>query len=135
MRILVDTSAWVDHINAHDSTVARALADLLAGDDDICTCGVIVAEVLQGLRRFSGYERVREGFEHLTFLEAGGMKLYVRAAEIYRSLRQRGITVRSTIDCLIVAIAEANRCHLLHRDEDLRRITESDVVDLPTWPG
>lgn len=134
MRILVDTSAWVDHINAHDSAAARALSDLLAGDDDICTCGVIVAEVLQGLRRPSGYKRVREGFEDLTFLQPRGIELYVRAAEIYRLLRKRGVTVRSTIDCLIVAIAEKNRCHILHRDTDLQRIAESGVADLPSWP-
>jgi predicted nucleic acid-binding protein len=135
LRVLVDTSAWVDHINGHDSAAARGLAELLAGDDDICTCGVIVAEVLQGLRRPTGYKRVREGFEDLTFLRAGDMKVYVRAAEIFRELRAHGVTVRSTIDCLIVALAEANRCYLLHRDVDLRRIAESGLVDLPDFPA
>ncbi len=134
MRILVDTSAWVDHINEHDSETARALAHLLAGEDDICTCGVIVAEVLQGLRRPAGYKRIREGFEDLTFLQPDGIHPYVRAAEIYRTLRKRGVTVRSTIDCLIAALAEANRCHLLHRDADLQRIVESDVVAIPRLP-
>ena len=135
MRVLVDTSAWVDLINEHESPESLALADLLAGDDDICTCGVIVAEVLQGLRRPSSYARVRDGFEHLTFLDPSGMPLYVRAAEIYQTLRKRGRTVRSTIDCLIAAIAEENGCHLLHRDSDLREIADSGVVDLPAWPG
>ena len=135
LRVLVDTSAWVDLINAHESPEAAALADLLAGDDDICTCGVIVAEVLQGLRRPAGYARVRDSFADLTFLAPAGMDLYVRAAEIYRALRKRGLTVRSTVDCLIAAIAEENRCHLLHRDRDLARIAESGVVDLPRWPG
>ena len=135
MRVLVDTSAWVDLINGHESPTAAALSDLLAGDDDICTCGVVVAEVLQGLRRPKSYERVRDGFVDLTFLEPSGMQLYVRAAEIYRTLRKRGRTVRSTIDCVIAAIAEENRCHLLHRDSDLREIAESGVVDLPAWPA
>ena len=134
MRVLVDTSVWVDLINAHESREAAALADLLAGDDDVCTCGVIVAEVLQGLRRPAGYGRVREGFADLTFLAPDGMRLYARAADIYRTLRRRGRTVRSKIDCLIAAIAEEYRCHLLHRDKDLREISESGAVDLPQWP-
>jgi len=134
LKVLVDTSAWVDHINAHDSPEALALGELLAGDADICTCGVIVAEVLQGLRNPSSYARVRDGLADLTFLDPTGVELYVRAAEIFRALRKRGRTVRSTIDCLIVAIAEANRCLLLHRDADLRVIAESGVVDLPIWP-
>ncbi len=135
MRVLVDTSVWVDHINAHDSDEALALAHLLVGEDDVCTCGVVVAEVLQGLRRRSGYGRVRDGFADLTFLEPSGMELYVHAADIFRTLRKSGITVRSTIDCLIAAIAQENRCFVLHRDADLRRIIESGVVDLPRWPG
>ncbi len=135
MRVLVDTSAWVDLINDFASPEAQALSDLLAGDVDICTCGVIVAEVLQGLRRPSSFKRVRNGFEDLTFLEPSGRELYVRAAEIYRMLRKRGTTVRSTIDCVIAAIAEENRCYVLARDSDLRLITESGAVDLPAWPA
>jgi len=46
----------------------------------------------------------------------------------------RGRAVRSTIDCLVAAIAEENRCHLLHRDADLYEIADSGVVDLPRWP-
>ena len=135
MKVLVDASVWADFFNGYDSPEADALAALLAGDDDICTCGVVVAEVLQGLRRAATYERIRSGFEDLTFLEPSGLALYVRAAEIYRALRQLGRTVRSTIDCLIATIAEENRCHLLHRDSDLREITSSGVVDLPAWLG
>jgi predicted nucleic acid-binding protein len=135
VRVLVDTSVWVDLINGHESPEAAALADLLAGEDDICTCGVVVAEVLQGLRRPRGYARVRDGFADLTFLEPSGMALYVRAAEIFRALRKRGQTVRSTIDCVIAAIAEEHRCHLLARDRDLREIAASGVVDLPSWPA
>ena len=91
--------------------------------------------LLQGLRRPSSFKRVRNGFEDLTFLEPAGCELYVRAAEIYRMLRQRGNTVRSTIDCVIAAIAEENRCYVLARDSDLRLIIESGAVDLPAWPA
>ncbi len=50
MKVLVDTSAWVDFLNKHESAVASALAELLQGQDDICTCGLVVTEVFQGLR-------------------------------------------------------------------------------------
>jgi predicted nucleic acid-binding protein len=135
LRVLVDTSVWIDLINEHDSAQARALADLLAGEDDVCTCGVIFAEVLQGLRRQSSYDRVRGGFADLTLLEPQGLREYERAAALYRELRGRGVRVRSTIDCLIAALAERHRCLLLHRDRDLDAIAGSGLVDLPVWPG
>ena len=54
--------------------------------------------------------------------------MYFRAAETYRSLRQRGRTVRSTVDCLIAAIAEESGCHVLARDRDLDLVLSSGLV-------
>ena len=51
MSVLVDTSAWVDCLNGFSPPAADALADLLEGDEDIFTCGIVVAEVFQGPRR------------------------------------------------------------------------------------
>ena len=54
MRVLVDTSAWVGFLNGFPSPAADAVAELLQGDDDVCTCGIVVAEVFQGLPRDRG---------------------------------------------------------------------------------
>jgi len=128
VRVLVDTSAWVEFLNGHESPERDAIVRLLKGDDDICTCGVVVAEVLQGLKREHGRSRIRDFFAQMTFLEAAGMAPYVRAAELHRSLRRRGVTVRSTIDCLIAVLAEENECTLLARDRDISTILASGFV-------
>lgn len=39
LKVLVDTSAWVDFLSGHPSKEAAALASLIASDDEICTCG------------------------------------------------------------------------------------------------
>jgi hypothetical protein len=128
LRVLVDTSAWVDFLNGHASPAADALAELLAGDDEVCTCGIVVAEVFQGLRRAEGRAAIRRSFEDLAFLEPSGMPLYLRAAALYRGLRERGKTVRSTVDCIIAALAEENDCSVLARDRDMDVILESGLV-------
>ena len=133
MRVLVDTSAWVDFLNGHPSPEGTALAEMVAGEQELCTCGIIVAEIFQGLRRDDTRREIATLFRQLTFLEASGIDLYFRAAEIYRSLRQKGRTVRSTIDCLIAAVAEENRCHVLARDRDLKGILISGVVRASLW--
>lgn len=133
MRVLVDTSAWVEFLNAHASPEREAVVRLLEGEDDVCTCGVIVAEVLQGLRRDRGRSGIRDFFAEMTFLEAVGMAPYVRAADLYRSLRRRGTTVRSTIDCLIAVLAEENDCAVLARDRDISTILASGLVAVRPW--
>ncbi|HLE84804.1 MAG TPA: PIN domain nuclease, partial [Thermoanaerobaculia bacterium] len=106
MRVLVDTSAWADYLNGHPTAEREALRELIAGDDDLFTCGVVVAEVFQGLRKEKGREELADLFRQLGFLEPDGIDAYFRAATLYRDLRARGVTVRSTIDCLIAVLAE-----------------------------
>ena len=133
MRVLVDTSAWADFLNGFPSPAADALAELLRGDDDVCTCGIVVAEVFQGLRRHEGRDAIRRSFEDLIFLEPSGIRLYLRAAELYRSLRERGRTVRSTVDCIIAATAEDAGCALLARDRDMDAIIDSGLLKAARW--
>ena len=135
MKVLVDTSAWVDFLNGFPSPAADALDDLLRGDDDVCTCGIVVAEVFQGLRRNRGREAIRRSIENMIFLEPPGSRLYFRAAEIFRSLRERGTTVRSTVDCIIAAIAEDGGCALLARDRDMDAILDSGLLKTRRWPS
>ena len=133
MRVLVDTSAWADFLNGFPSPVADALAGLLRGDDDVCTCGIVVAEVFQGLRREEGRDAIRRSFEDLIFLEPPGIGLYLRAAELYRGLRERGTTVRSAVDCIIAAIGEDGGCALLARDRDMDAILDSGLLKAGRW--
>lgn len=135
MRILVDTSAWVDFLNGYSSAERQAVADLIASDHEICTCGVVVAEVFQGLRKSRERPRFSDLFRDLTFLEPVGIDDYFRAADLYRALRERGITIRSTIDCLIAIIAAEHRCSILARDQDMDMILDSNLLEASRWPA
>lgn len=134
LKILIDTSVWADFFNGYQSPQERELTRLIEGDDEICTCGVVVSEVFQGFRREKGRAGVMLLFRALSFLEPTGIETYFRAAEVFRSLRARGVTVRSTIDCLIAVIAEENACDVLARDRDLDRILRSGFLKARSWP-
>lgn len=135
MKVLVDTSAWVDYLNAHPSPERLAVRQLLWTQEEICTCGVVVAEVFQGLRLDRTRTEIAALFRELPLLEPDGFDLYFRAAEIYRAMRERGYTVRSTIDCLIAVLAEAHGAAILARDRDLSAILDSGLLDVKRWPG
>ena len=134
MRVLVDTSVWADFFNDYPSPEQRALADLFTRDDEICTCGVVVAEVFQGLRKEKGRSELSDLFRDLTYLETTGIELYFRAADLYRALRQRGKTIRSTIDCVIAVLAEEHGCAVLARDGDMEMILGSGLLTVGGWP-
>lgn len=133
MKVLVDTSVWADFSNGYPSPEEKTLSRLIAGDDEIFTCGVIVAEVFQGLRRDKGRAEIVRLFRELVFVEPTGMETYLRAADVYRALRRRGVTVRSTIDCLIAVLAEENECSVLARDRDLQTVLASGLLKARSW--
>jgi len=103
------------------------LADFVRRDQ-IAVCGTIIQEVLQGAR--SGTLRdTQETLLHMHLVDLPlPLNRFEYAAEIYRSLRVRGITIRSPNDCLIAASAILNRIELLHADRDFDYI--ADITNL-----
>ena len=123
MIVLVDTTVWIDFFAARSSDHVMALDNLIRNREDICICGIILTEVLQGIRKDSQFKKTRELFNNLLFLPMP-YPVFLRAAEIYRSLRRKGITLRKSVDCIIASVAIENNIPLLHNDEDFKAIEE-----------
>jgi predicted nucleic acid-binding protein len=132
--VLVDTSAWVDFVNGHPSPEADALERLLREEAEVLTCGVVAAEFLQGIRDPASLEVLERHFRDMEWLSPMEPDTYLAAASLYRRLRSRGITIRSTIDCLIAQLADENDVLLLSKDRDLRLILESDLLAVRALP-
>ncbi len=56
------------------------------------------------------------------------MRSFERAADIYRSLRRKGITIRKPIDCMIAAVAIENGLLLLHNDRDFDELARHTAL-------
>ena len=117
MMVLVDTSVWIDFFSASPHPHVRALENLIVEREDICICGTILTEVLQGIREDSEFNQTRDLFANLIFLPLQ-YHVFLRSAEIYRNLRRNGITVRTPVDCMIAAVALEHDMFLLHNDKD-----------------
>jgi predicted nucleic acid-binding protein len=120
---LVDTTVWIDFLAGRPTRHVAALEGLIEDRDDLCLCGVILTEVLQGIRDPKELDRTATAFESLIFLPMSRETFYL-AADLYRSLRRRGITVRKSVDCMIAAVALENDVQLLHNDRDFEPIRE-----------
>jgi predicted nucleic acid-binding protein len=134
MRVLVDTSVWADFFNGAPSREAAVLTRLITDEVELVTCGVVIAEFFQGLRRTKSLPEIERQFRDMECLAPIEPDTYFFAAGLYRDLRRRGVTIRSTIDCLIVRIAELHDVLLLARDRDLTQILESGLTGVRRVP-
>jgi predicted nucleic acid-binding protein len=117
--ILVDTSVWVDFFSSSPSRSGTELRRMIADAEPLALSGVIVSEILQGLRRDVG--QIERQLSQWEMLEPLGFSTYREAAAIFRFGRARGFTL-TTIDTLIAAIAMDHRAVLFTVDQDFSRI-------------
>jgi predicted nucleic acid-binding protein len=120
---LVDTSVWIDFFAGRDQPHIEKLEHLISEDEDIALCGIIVTEILQGIADDAACRRVLRRLGPLIILPMPDT-VFVEAANIYRKLRKKGITIRKSNDCIIAATALEHRCKLLHNDRDFAPISE-----------
>ena len=118
--LLADTSAWVEFLKGTGSAEAKRMRAAIA-ERDVVVIDPILLEVMAGARRddVARTQRLLEA-QHL---EPLAPRLdWLDGATIYRSLRQRGVTVRSPVDALIAAVAIRLDLPVLHRDRDFGAI-------------
>jgi predicted nucleic acid-binding protein len=123
MMVLVDTTVWIDFFADRKEQHVVALQEMIENEEDLCLCGIILAEVLQGIRSDEDYVETKDYLDDLIFLPMG-QATFVRAAEIYRSLRKKGVTIRKPVDCMIASIAIEHDIRLLHNDRDFDHIAK-----------
>jgi predicted nucleic acid-binding protein len=113
--ILVDTSVWIEVFRARRPLDLETVLDF----DDVATCLPVIQEVLQGFRGESAYRLAREAMLSLPIVESPlRVDVFAQAVELYRGARRSGLTVRSSVDCLIAACAIRHDLEVLHRDRD-----------------
>ena len=117
MRVLVDTTVWIDFFNGHETTQTRKLEHCIQAGDDLCCCGFVLTEVLQGIREEKQFVSIKRHFENLIYLDSD-RSAFELGATIYRDLKRAGFTIRNSIDCLIAATVLQHGVHLLENDRD-----------------
>ena len=119
--VLIDTSVWIDFFFGRSLPHVREMESIIERREDISICGIILAEVLQGIRNDNEFRQTKRLLNTLIFLPMP-YSVFLRSAEIYRKLRKKGITVRKPLDCMIASVAIENNILLLHNDKDFEPI-------------
>jgi len=119
--ILVDTSVWIDFFFGRNLAHVAVLEQLIQENDDLALCGIIMTEILQGITDNKSHRHLQRYLDPLIILPMP-QSVFIKAADIYRKLRKKGITIRKTNDCIIAATILEHRCQLLHNDKDFFQI-------------
>ncbi len=115
--MFVDSSVWIDYFNGTTSAATETL-DQALGAQRIVTGDLVLVEVLQGFASERDFRKAKTVLMTLDVRSMVGPELALQAAANYRLLRQKGCTVRKTIDTLIATWCIEHRIELLHADKD-----------------
>ena len=114
MRLIADSSVWIDFLRGGEAAELRHAIqnhEIIVGD-------LILAEVLRGIRSIAMAQTVARDLTSFEMVSLCGKTVAIEAASNYRVLRDRGITVRGTIDLIIGTWCVENATPLLHNDRD-----------------
>jgi predicted nucleic acid-binding protein len=131
--ILLDTSALIEFLNRTGSPADTAIEALISNNVDIAIAEIVLTEVLQGIRNEREYREVRASLLALPVLSLKGQDSFIKAADLYRKCRTKGLTIRSTIDLLIAQTAIEHDAALLHNDRDFAAL--ASVSPLKLYPA
>jgi len=127
---LVDTSVWVGLFRQQETEAVHRLREILEHSIPFGISSVIYQELLQGAKGESDYQQLQEYLGSQYFYHPKDeVESYAKAARIYFGCRRQGVTIRSTIDCLIAEIAIEHHLVLLHDDVDFNHMAKV-VTDL-----
>lgn len=125
LMVLIDTSAWIEFLrskNAASVSIIEAVQRHLELDQ-ARLCGVVQAELLQGIKTPKELDRLQLLFETVPLLETLDVD-WLNAGHLARQLRARGKTVPLT-DALIAVVAMRCKAQVLTLDHHFKELLPS----------
>ncbi len=123
--VLVDSSVLIDFLRERDTPAVRRLSEIEASGEAAGWALPLIClqEVLQGAKNEREWKLLRGVLESQEIVAPlDPLAVHVEAARIYFDCRRKGLTVRSSTDCFIAALALERQLPLLHDDTDFDAI-------------
>ena len=121
--VLVDTSILIDFLRGAENAAVERFQYILDNAVPFGISPLTYLEVLQGTRTEKDHATVKSYLETHRFIGLLDEKeSYAAAARIYFDCRRKGISINSTVDCLIAQTAIEHDLSLLHNDADFDRL-------------
>ncbi len=121
--ILVDTSVLIDFLRDRRNTAVDRFERLLERGIPYGITECVYQEVLQGAFSQRDFRNLRGYLDtQVIYGVTRGLESYAQAAQMYFRCREKGVTPRGSLDCLICQVAIEHHLQLLHNDADFTHI-------------
>jgi predicted nucleic acid-binding protein len=131
MKILIDTSIWSLALRRQSGVVnpeSVMLRTLIEQGEDIHLLGIILQEVLQGIKNPKDFHVLKDHLDAFPLI-ALAREDYIKAAELKNRLIKKGKQI-STIDALIASASISYSCYLFTTDKDFEHIAQHSSLKL-----
>lgn len=122
--VLVDTSVLINYLKNVEDEYSNALNLLIENHYPIGINSFIYMEILQGAKSPKEYEILRNYLSRFHFYELKNLSSFEKAALLKVVCKNKGVTVRSTVDLLIAQTAIDNDVMLLANDSDFLNMSK-----------
>ncbi|HEX3695494.1 MAG TPA: PIN domain-containing protein [Polyangia bacterium] len=122
--ILVDTSVWIESFRRGGRRI-----DALVSLDDVVSYRAVCRKCYRDLMMIGRSATPAPQCNALAQIESPlAASVFDEAVDLYRAARKRGLTVRSSVDCLIAACALRHDLEVLHRDRDYEALASVSLL-------
>jgi predicted nucleic acid-binding protein len=128
---LVDTSVLISYLSGRRTQETIYLSRLEQQGTPYAIPSICLQEVLQGAKDEKSWKTLKQYLSmQIIIAPMDQIVSYEESARIYYELKKKGITVRSSSDCLIAQIVLENEGILLHKDIDFKKIKHVRKLEL-----
>lgn len=127
-RLLPDTCAWIDFLRGNQTPLAAVLEQALLCSE-VLTCGVVLFELLQGIKSPREEALVQNALQALPHLEMT-RGLWIKAGGLSSRLRAKGHLLPFS-DIIIATFALEQNCAVLTIDRHFESVPGLEVIKGP----
>ena len=127
-RLLPDTCAWIDFLRGKQTPLAASLEQSLL-NSEVMTCGVVLFELLQGIKSPREESLVQNALLALPHLEMS-RDLWIKAEKLSSRLRTKG-HILPLSDIIIATFALDYNCAVLTIDRHFESVPGLKVIKGP----
>ena len=126
--MIFDTSVCVDFSRGKKTPLADLLQQKILKDEKVFLCPTIYQEILQGIKTENELETAKSLLLSLDFLSLDAYFAAEGAANIFRQIQRKGITIRKPNDCIIAFYAIHFNIKLAHNDSDFDKLAKHTAL-------
>ena len=129
--ILVDTCVLIDAFRGNITREVSILKELDLREENYSIPAICAQEVLQGAKTQNNWNKLKSFLEtYQLVVPRDPIQFHIDTAEIYFKCKKKGITIRSSIDCMVSQLAIEHNATLLTSDKDFQHIKKISALKI-----